>query len=142
LVLVVRQAATHANQTRLATTVLILFLVLQLQQVVAVAVRIGLAIQHTKLDDLVALAVVVLLVLPQQPALVALELLVKEMLEDRLMVAVHIGALVVAAKMRLVLMQQVPLLAMVVLVLTGNLLALLMPGGAVVLVMVLAALEQ
>jgi len=73
LVLVAQQVEIQDNQIQQEITDLILFLIPQLQQVVAVLVHIGLVIPHIKLVNLAVLVEVEALELQQQLVLVGQE---------------------------------------------------------------------
>ena len=112
--LAARQVETQENQIQQEITDLILFLILQLQQVAVVLAHIGLVILHIKqenLEDLVAAAV---LELHQQLAQVGQEHQVKVTLVGKPTEEVRIMAVAAVEKMLLVLMGQVQQVVMAV----------------------------
>jgi hypothetical protein len=107
LVLAARQVEIQDNQIQREITDLILFLILQLQQVAVVVVHIGLVIPHIKLVNLEVLVEVEPLEPQQQQVLGGQEQQGKVTLVGKPMEVNLIGVVAVAEKMRLAAMLQV-----------------------------------
>jgi hypothetical protein len=107
LVLAAQQVELQENQIQQEITDLILFLILQLQQVAVVVAHIGVVILHMKQENLEDLEVAAPLELQQQLVLVGQEHQGKVMLVDEPMEVLLIGVQAAAEKMRLAAMLQV-----------------------------------